>query len=160
MRVAMEILVNDLAGAGRGVTIVLDDYHLIDSDPIHEAVAFLLERLPENARLVIAGRTDPPLPLPKLRARDQVTELRAADLRFTLDEAVAFLNGVMELALSEGRSQHLERSPKGGLPRFSSRRSPCATARTSRISSSLSPGATATCWTSWPKRSSGDRPKG
>ncbi len=84
-------LVNELADLPREITIVFDDYHLIDSDAVHEAVTFLIEHLPENARLVIAGRTDPPLPLPKLRARDQMTEIRAADLRFTTEEATAFL---------------------------------------------------------------------
>ena len=111
--VAMEILVNDLAEAGREVTIIFDDYHLIDSEPIHEAVVFLLERLPENVHLVIAGRTDPPLPLPKLRARDQVTELRAADLRFTSEEATAFLNDVMGLALSAGDIETLGEITEG-----------------------------------------------
>jgi LuxR family maltose regulon positive regulatory protein len=98
----MSVVVNDLAEVPRDVVIVLDDYHLIDSEPVHEAVSFLLEHLPENVHLVIAGRTDPPLPLPRLRARDQVTEIRAADLRFTPEEASAFLNDVMGLALSAG----------------------------------------------------------
>lgn len=111
--VVMEVLVNDLAGAGHGLAIIFDDYHLIDSGPVHEAVAFLLERQPENVHLVIAGRTDPPLPLPKLRARDQVTELRAADLRFTLEEAAAFLNDVMGLALSTGEVAALEGVTEG-----------------------------------------------
>jgi LuxR family maltose regulon positive regulatory protein len=60
--VVVEVLVNDLAGAGRRVTVVFDDYHLIGSVPVHEAMAFLLERLPANVHLVIAGRTDPPSP--------------------------------------------------------------------------------------------------
>ena len=76
-------LINELAASGREVTVFLDDYHLIDARPVHEAVSFFLEQLPENVDLVIASRTDPPLPLSRLRVRDQVTEIKAADLRFT-----------------------------------------------------------------------------
>ncbi|MGH3088985.1 MAG: LuxR C-terminal-related transcriptional regulator [Rubrobacteraceae bacterium] len=93
-------LVNDLAGMGRGVAIVLDDYHVIGSEYVHEAVSLLIERLPENTRLIIASRADPPLPLSKLRVRGQMAELRAADLRLTTEEATAFLSDVMGLALS------------------------------------------------------------
>ena len=95
-------LINELAGVPQEIFVILDDYHVIDSEPVHQAVSFLLEHLPENAHLVVSGRTDPPLPLPRLRARDQMAELRAADLRFTTDEATAFLGDVMGLALSAG----------------------------------------------------------
>jgi LuxR family transcriptional regulator, maltose regulon positive regulatory protein len=100
VEVVIGALVNDLADLPREVTIVLDDYHLLVSEPVQEAVSFLLEHMPEKAHLVIAGRSDPPLPLPRLRARDEVTELRAADLRFTPEEAAAFLNDAMGLTLS------------------------------------------------------------
>jgi LuxR family transcriptional regulator, maltose regulon positive regulatory protein len=86
-------LVNELA-AGPGpdeVLLVLDDYHLVDSGPVHESVAFLLENLPPGLRVVVSGRADPPLPLARLRARGQLAELRAADLRFTGEEAAALL---------------------------------------------------------------------
>jgi LuxR family transcriptional regulator, maltose regulon positive regulatory protein len=86
-------LVNELA-ADPGpdeVLLVLDDYHLVDSGPVHESVAFLLENLPPGLRVVVCGRADPPLPLARLRARGQLAELRAADLRFTGEEAVALL---------------------------------------------------------------------
>jgi LuxR family transcriptional regulator, maltose regulon positive regulatory protein len=106
-------LVNDLAGIGREVTVVLDDYHAIDSGHVHEAVTYFLEHLPENVRLVVASRTDPPLPLPRLRARDQVTEIGAADLRFTTKEAAAFLNDVMGLPLSAGDVAALEGVTEG-----------------------------------------------
>jgi LuxR family transcriptional regulator, maltose regulon positive regulatory protein len=80
------VLINELADVRHEeVTIVLDDYHVIHSGPIHEATSFLLEHLPENVHLVISSRADPPLPLAKLRARDQVSEIRAADLRFTTE---------------------------------------------------------------------------
>jgi ATP/maltotriose-dependent transcriptional regulator MalT len=74
------------------VLLVLDDYHLVDSGPVHESVAFLLENLPPDLRVVVSGRADPPLPLPRLRARGQLAELRAVDLRFTPEEAAALLD--------------------------------------------------------------------
>jgi LuxR family transcriptional regulator, maltose regulon positive regulatory protein len=94
-------LVNELVDLPQGITVVLDDYHLIYSEPVHEAVTYLIEHLPENVHLVISGRTDPPLPLPKLRAQGQMAEIRAAELRFTSDEAAAFLRDAMGLALSD-----------------------------------------------------------
>src|SRR5215470_5423563 len=86
-------LINELAadpGADE-VLLVLDDYHLVDSGLVHESVAFLLEHLPPGLRVVVSGRADPPLPLARLRARGQLAELRAADLRFTPGEAAALL---------------------------------------------------------------------
>ncbi len=106
-------LVNELAGIEQEITVVLDDYHVIGSEAIHEATSFLLEHLPENVHLVISSRTDPPLPLPRLRARNQITELRAADLRFTPDEATAFLGDVMGLALSASDVAALEEVTEG-----------------------------------------------
>jgi LuxR family maltose regulon positive regulatory protein len=92
-------LVNELARRPGGdanrsqVLLVLDDYHLIDSPAVHESVAFLAENLPPGLLLVMSGRADPPLPLARLRARGQLAELRAADLRFTAQEAAALLAG-------------------------------------------------------------------
>jgi LuxR family maltose regulon positive regulatory protein len=111
----MGVLVNELAEVAHEITVILDDYHLIDSDPVHEAVSFLLEHLPENAHLVISSRADPPLPLARLRVRDQMTEVRAADLRFTPEEASAFLNDVMGLSLSEGDVAVLEGVTEGWI---------------------------------------------
>src|SRR5215469_3875031 len=87
------VLINELtADPGPDeVLLVLDDYHLVDSGPVHESVAFLLENLPPGLRVVVSGRADPPLPLARLRARGQLAELRAADLRFTPEEAAALL---------------------------------------------------------------------
>ncbi|MGH3172564.1 MAG: AAA family ATPase, partial [Streptosporangiaceae bacterium] len=86
------VLVNDLAQTGEdAVLLVLDDYHLIDAPPVHTPLAFLLEHLPPGLRLVLASRSDPPLPLPRLRASGQLAELRAAELRFTAQEAAALL---------------------------------------------------------------------
>ena len=86
-------LINELA-ADPGpdeALLVLDDYHLVDSGPVHESMAFLLENLPPGLRVVVSGRADPPLPLARLRGRGQLAELRAADLRFTAEEAAALL---------------------------------------------------------------------
>jgi len=86
-------LINELA-ADPGpdeVLLVLDDYHLVDPGPVHESVALLLENLPPGLRVVLSGRADPPLPLARLRARGQLAELRATDLRFTPEEAAALL---------------------------------------------------------------------
>jgi LuxR family maltose regulon positive regulatory protein len=86
-------LINELAAdpGPDDVLLILDDYHLVDSGPVHESVAFLLENLPPGLRVVVSGRADPPLPLARLRARSQLAELRAADLRFTSQEAAALL---------------------------------------------------------------------
>ena len=95
-------LINELA-ADPGpdeVLLVLDDYHLVDSGPVHESVAFLLENLPSGLRVVVSGRADPPLPLARLRARGQLAELRAADLRFTGEEAAALLREAIGADLS------------------------------------------------------------
>src|SRR5689334_910281 len=87
-------LINELAarsGPG-GVPLVLDDYHLVGSQPVHTSLGFLLEHLPPGLHPVLASRSDPPLGLARLRARGQLTELRDAELRFTADEAAAFLS--------------------------------------------------------------------
>ncbi len=82
------------------LVLVLDDYHLIDSPDIQDGMAFLVDHLPDHVHLVIATRVDPALPLARLRARGDLIEVRAGDLRFTPDEAIAFLNGVMALGLT------------------------------------------------------------
>ena len=86
-------LINELAArSGPGdVPLVLDDYHLVGSQPVHASLGFLLDHLPPGLHPVLASRADPPLALARLRARGQLTELRDAELRFTADEAAAFL---------------------------------------------------------------------
>jgi LuxR family transcriptional regulator, maltose regulon positive regulatory protein len=84
-------LINELEGQPEPVLLVLDDYHLVDAQAVHASLAFLVEHLPPGLRLVLASRADPPLPLARLRARGQLAELRAAELRFTPEEAVALL---------------------------------------------------------------------
>jgi LuxR family maltose regulon positive regulatory protein len=93
-------LLNDITTVPDPFILVLDDYHVIDATPIDHALAFLVEHLPPQLHLAIATREDPPLPLARFRARGQLTELRATDLRFTAAEAAAFLTEVMGLDLS------------------------------------------------------------
>lgn len=92
-------LINDLESADKEIILVLDDYQFIRSQVVHEAIIFLLEHCPVTLHLVIATRSDPALPLSRLRARGQIVELRAAELRFTESEAAKFLNEVMGLCL-------------------------------------------------------------
>ena len=108
-------LINDLDMAGRQIALVLDDYQYISSQAVHEEVAFLLEHCPHTFHLVIATRSDPPLPLARLRARGQTIEMRAADLRFTGTEAAQFLNGVMGLHLDGGAVAALEERTEGWI---------------------------------------------
>ena len=108
-------LINEVAETPRDFTLVLDDYHLIEARPIHDALAFLLDHLPPQMHLVIATRSDPPLPLSRLRGGGELTELRAADLRFTPDEAAAFLNQVMGLGLSAEDIAALETRTEGWI---------------------------------------------
>src|SRR6266704_1195932 len=93
-------LLNDLTTISDHFVLVLDDYHVIDAKPVDIALTYLVEHLPPQMHLVIATREDPQLPLARLRARGQLTELRATDLRFTPSEAAVFLNQGMGLNLS------------------------------------------------------------
>lgn len=115
MRPILTALINEIDSIERDVAIVLDDYHVIDSPPIHDALAFLLDHMPAPLHLVIASRSEPPLPLARMRARGELTELRGADLRFTPTEASAFLNGVMSLDLSSSDVAKLEERTEGWI---------------------------------------------
>ena len=108
-------LLNELADLPVELVIVLDDYHHIDSDQVHGIVSFLLERLPSNVHLVIASRIDPPLPLARLRARGQLTEINAAELSFAQEEAVTFLKDTMGLDLSAEDVAALEERTEGWI---------------------------------------------
>jgi LuxR family maltose regulon positive regulatory protein len=108
-------LLNEINTISESFILVLDDYHAIDSKPVDEALTFLLRHLPRQMHLVIATREDPHLPLAKLRARGQLTELRAADLRFTSAEAAEFLNQVMGLNLSAEDISALEARTEGWI---------------------------------------------
>ncbi len=112
--VLLTALLNDLTTLG-DVVLVLDDYHVIESQSIDEALTFFVDHLPSQLRLVIASREDPQLPLARLRVRGQLTELRAADLRFTPAEAADFLNRVMTLNLSVADIAALENRTEGWI---------------------------------------------
>ncbi len=108
-------LLNEISAVPDDFVLVLDDYHVIDARPVDDALAFLLDHLPPRMHLVIATREDPRLPLARLRAWDQLTELRAADLRFTPSEAAEFLEGVMGLSLSAEDIAALETRTEGWI---------------------------------------------
>jgi LuxR family maltose regulon positive regulatory protein len=108
-------LINQVAVLPGAVVLALADYHSITSQVIHDAVTFLVDHLSENLHLVLATRADPPLPLPRLRARGHLTELRQNDLRFTAEEAAAFLNNAMGLDLSAKDVAALEARTEGWI---------------------------------------------
>ena len=108
-------LINDLDIAKTEIALVLDDYQCISSQAVHEAVTFLLDHCPNSFHLVIATRSDPPLPLARLRARSHLVEIRAADLRFTPAEANQFLNDVMGLHLEADLIGVLEARTEGWI---------------------------------------------
>ncbi len=112
---AMTLLANDIAAIPHPFVLVLDDYHLIELQAIHEAMAFLFDHLPAPLHLVIATRADPPFPLARLRARDQLVELRAPDLRFSPEEAIAFLNERMGLQLTPEQVAALDARAEGWI---------------------------------------------
>lgn len=114
-KVILTPLLNDLATLTTSLLLVLDDYHLINAQPIHEAVAFLVDHLPPQVHLIITTRIDPPLPLARWRARNQLTEIRADDLRFQPDEATVFLNEVMGLRLTTAQIAALETRTEGWI---------------------------------------------
>ena len=97
----LSTLINEISSFPENFSIVLDDYHMIRAQSIHEALTFLLDHLPPQMHMIITTRADPPLPIARLRARDQLTELRSHDLRFTSEEAAMFLE-VMGLKLAPG----------------------------------------------------------
>ncbi|HQU58354.1 MAG TPA: adenylate/guanylate cyclase domain-containing protein, partial [Saprospiraceae bacterium] len=112
---ALTALLNEITTIPNDFILVLDDYHLVDSKPVDDALSFLLDHLPPQMHLIITTREDPQLPLSRLRVRGQLTELRAADLRFTPAEAAGFLNQVMGLNLSEEDVAALEARTEGWI---------------------------------------------
>ncbi len=108
-------LLNEISTVPDDFVLVLDDYHVVDSGAVDDALAFVLEHLPPRMHLIISTREDPQLPLARLRARGQLGELRAADLRFTPSEAAEFLEGVMGLDLSAEDIAALEDRTEGWI---------------------------------------------
>jgi LuxR family maltose regulon positive regulatory protein len=108
-------LLNDLGACAGDIVLVLDDYHVIDARDVQDGMAFLLDHLPPWLHVVIAGRADPALPLARLRARGELVEIRAAELRFTPDEAAAYLNEMMGLRLTAQDVAALEGRTEGWI---------------------------------------------
>jgi LuxR family maltose regulon positive regulatory protein len=113
LKAVVTVLVNELAAGPGELVLILDDYHLIESHAVHDSLAFLLEHMSPGMHVVISSRSDPPIPLARFRARGQLAELRAADLRFTLEETAALLQGVWELNLPEESIAALEERTEG-----------------------------------------------
>jgi LuxR family maltose regulon positive regulatory protein len=111
----LTLLANTLDTVPQDFALVLDDYHVIETTAIHEALTFLLNHLPPCMHLVLLTRSDPPLPLSRLRARGHLTEIRAADLRFNVEETTKFLNRVMGLDLTGDQVAALERRTEGWI---------------------------------------------
>ena len=109
----LDEIINPLARLKEPVILVLDDYHIITNALIHEMLEYFLEHQPRQTHLVIITRSDPPLPLARLRARSQMVEIRASDLRFTEEEASHFFNQSMQLVLEEKDIQSLEIRTEG-----------------------------------------------
>jgi len=108
-------LINDITAFPDAFVIVLDDYHIIESQSIHEGLTFLIAHLPVNMHLVITTRIDPPLPLARLRARDNLTEIRANDLRFTADETKSFITREVKASLTAEEVAVLETRTEGWI---------------------------------------------
>jgi LuxR family transcriptional regulator, maltose regulon positive regulatory protein len=111
----MTLLINDLARLPEQSILVLDDYHVIKHTELQTAIAFFLDHLPPHCQVVMATREEPTLPLPRLRARSEVLEIRLQDLRFTREETAAFLKRTMGLALTADEAQELENHTEGWI---------------------------------------------
>ena len=111
----LTVLLNDLGAMAADIVLVLDDYHVIDVPAVQDGMAFLLDHLPPGLHVAIASRADPALPLARLRARGELAEIRAAELRFTPDEAAAYLNGTMGLQLTAQDVTVLEARTEGWI---------------------------------------------
>lgn len=108
-------LLNELTAVEADIVLILDDYHAIATQAIHNGIGFLLSHLPPQVHLIIASRADPPLSLARLRSHKELTELRVSDLRFTPDEAAAFLTQVMGLKISAAEVSALEQRTEGWI---------------------------------------------
>ena len=113
LNLVLPSLINELARASRRAVLVLDDYHLVHNEQIHDSVRFLLRHLPPTLQIVIATRVDPPLPLAGLRTAGAVTEIRAVELRFSVGEADALLNGSLALGLDRPELELLHARTEG-----------------------------------------------
>ncbi len=108
-------LINEITSLSSDLVLILDDYHVIESEPVTKALTFLLDHVPPQLHLVIASRRDPDFPLSRLRARGEMTEIRIADLRFTRNEIAVFLNQIMGLNLSAENLTALDARTEGWI---------------------------------------------
>ncbi len=106
-------LINQISSTNENITVILDDYQVIENPAVDQLLSFLIEHQPPKMHLILLSREEPDLPLAKYRARNQLTELRAADLRFNLIESTTFLNQIMNLNLSEEEILSLEKRTEG-----------------------------------------------
>ena len=111
----LNILINEIAGRAAPFVLVLDDFHTIHAQPVLEMITYLLEHVPPQMHVALLSRTDPPLPLSRLRARDQLVEIRAEHLRFTNEEIAVFLIGVMGLRASGDDIAAMEARTEGWI---------------------------------------------
>jgi LuxR family maltose regulon positive regulatory protein len=115
IKLLLASLINEIAEAPKAFALVLDDFHVITDQPVNDEVAFFLDNMPLQMHLILSSRADPPWPLARRRARGELTELRANDLRFTSQEAATFLNEVMKLDLSPEDMAALEERTEGWI---------------------------------------------
>ena len=115
LKTAVNALINEIGALARDIIIVLDDYHLINNEAIHNALAYLLERQSPRLHLVITTREDPPLPLPRWRARGDLIEIREHDLRFDTAETTALFNEIIELDLTPEQIETLRNKTEGWI---------------------------------------------
>lgn len=111
----MTLLINEITSLSTQIVIVLDDYHTIQNQAIHNALIYLLDHCPPQLHLVIASRDEPPFPLARLRIRDEITELRSTELAFSTEEAVSFFNHAMRLSISPEDAASLESRTEGWI---------------------------------------------
>jgi LuxR family maltose regulon positive regulatory protein len=115
LQTVIAAMINEMADYGQEFALVFDDYHAIDAQPVHELVDTILNYLPANVHLVIASRSIPPLPLARLRVRDELTELTTRDLKFATGEVETFLTDVMGLTLSNEDLRELDSRTEGWI---------------------------------------------
>jgi ATP/maltotriose-dependent transcriptional regulator MalT len=150
---------NELGSVGSDVVLVLDDFHLIDASDVLDQVSLLLERLPPSAHVAITTRADPALPLARLRAQGQLVEIRAADLRFTRDEAAEYLNDAGDLDLDSNQIAVLEERTEGWIAALQLAALSIKAATTSMTSSRVSLETIASSSTTSPRKCWSDKPR-
>ena len=111
--VALPLLINDLAALLESVVLVLDDYHAVHEERVHDSLGFFVDRMPPTLHLVVATRSDPPLPLARLRARAELAEIRAAQLRFSDAEAAALMRAALDVELDPADVASLQQRTEG-----------------------------------------------